>query len=362
MAIGSSLDITLPTQGANTGTWGTDLNTELQKIIDAVEAQVPISAVNFNATIDVENQGMEDIDYLEFSAGGGTGDGARSLYMDTSGELVFIDANGNSVQITSSGTLNSAALAGITGSGYGSGGIEINWNGTQYDFFDGASDYAPIRVNDVRLANSGFFVTIDAPALSASYSFTVPSAAPGSAAFLQMDTSGNVTASNTMAQAVTFSSTASVGSTLTVSGDCNVTGDVTHGNRVLPVSAVSTYPIDSGGGPSINAAGYWNAGGVSEICWLPIPLKVGDRIRSMVVTVYGGDTSTKTLALRTQDLTDGTTNQEASTTTAQGASVAQVTISSIDYTIEANHAPYFSMTSLHANDRIYGVVVTYDRP
>lgn len=348
MPIGTSLSVTLPTQGGNTDTWGTDLNTELQKIINAVEAQVPSTAIDFSTTLDVNEQGIENADYLEFVPGGSAGGGSRSIYLNTSGEYIFVDGAGNSIQITSNGTLNFGSVGGIGDSGgdYGTTGIEVDWNGAQYDFHDAASTYAPIRVGDVKLSNSSYFVTLDAPSLSASYSFTVPASAPAAAAFLQMDTSGNVTASNTMAQE------------LIVNADIDCSGDVKHGSKVLTLHA-SAGEESSRGGDFTNDR--WNASAAFQNLRIAIPLHVGDQITNIRVHYVGLITQNKTLVFERYNIGTASVSTVWSAVSALGGTLTS-NVTGTAYTVDADDFLWFSYTSGGSSDQVYGIQVTYNRP
>lgn len=271
MPIGSSQGITLPTQGGNTDTWGTDLNTELQKLINSVESQVPSSAVDYSATLDVNEQGVENIDYLEFLVGGGTGGGARSLYMNTSGNLVFVDGSNNTVVLTAGGTLNSASIGGIADSGgdYGTNDIEVDWNGTQYDFHDGANNYAPVRVGDLRLEDSAFYITLTAPSLSASYTLTLPSAAPSATTPLVMNSSGTVTAATE----------------LDVSGDVYRGEFELHLPLTITTQSGSDYVYTANG--TTPASIVFNAGGgTGNYCLFDVPfIRTDDRVKGLEVDI-----------------------------------------------------------------------------
>ncbi len=289
MPIGSSQGITLPTQGGNTDTWGTDLNTELQKLINSVEAQVPNTAIDWSSTVDLNGQGVEDIDYFKFQTDNSTGNGVRSLY-SSGGELYYIDGTGTTVQMTSNGTLNFGSVGGIGDSGgtYGTSGIEVDWNGTQYDFHDGAANYAPVRLDSVAFESSTFFITLDAPVLAASYSLTLPAAVPASATTpLVMSTSGAVT----------------LATELDVTGDV-YSGEVEHHIGLSAGADDGNFTFNNNG----TAAPSWsfNSGGTGQyITFDNLPLRTTDRIKQVdvefsnisgtsqdvVVTLFAGATS-----------------------------------------------------------------------
>ena len=287
MPIGSDLGINLPTQGANTGTWGTDLNTELQKVIDAVEALVPASSIDFSADFDLNSFALTGISYSAYE-GQASVASLNSVYFDTSGEANIVDGSANVVQLTLNGALNTASNGGIGDSGgdYGTNSISFDWDGTRYNAKNGATadSYADIRFNSAILRDgSGHDITLDAPSIGASYTLTLPTAVPASTGlFVQGTTAGALSFSNSTAQDITLTGSA----------------DVKYPSRTLLIqaSASASGTIQSDGTEVTNA-------GVGSINF-PIPIRTGATVTGM--TVYWKH-STVTAAVVVWDLfaTDG---------------------------------------------------------
>lgn len=349
MAIGSSLGITLPTQGGNSNTWGTDLNTELQKIIDAVEAQVPASAIDFSADLDFNNVAAVDLAHTSYRAQGSAPTELRSIYFDTAGNLYIRNGANSTVQITSGSGLSGAGGS-ITGGSYGSSGVELSWDGTQYKFKDGsgASDYAPVYMSDLVLRDtSANGLTFTVGSMSSDYSLSWPTAvASGATTILQSDASGNLSWSNTFSTDITLSGSA----------------ELKHGDRILYVPAIAGFgdSADSAGSGAMNI----DTSAGTDSFYIPIPLKQGDRIKSIDLTFVGGDTSSKGYGLYYLDRSAGSSGTSISNTTSTASGVTTVTMSSINYTIGANSEDiiYFVMTAASTGDDIVGIQVTYDRP
>lgn len=360
MPIGSSLGITLPTQGGNTGTWGTDLNTELNKIITAVEAQVPITALDVSATFDLNSQAMSDVDSIAF-ANGGTTTALRSFYV-TAGELYYRDGANNPVQMTNGGVVNTASNGNIGSTGspaYGTSGVVFNWDGTRYSALDGsgADDYANVRMGSLELRDgSSNTLTVDVPAMGSDYTLSLPAAAPAGDALLQMDASGNVTASS------------SIGTDITLTGSA----EVKHGSRTKRIGIWAGQGYDDGylttvysghSGTAGAPTGQWTAGAGNPVFHLPIDLESGCRItqvRAYVNTssagmdVYLGSTTTAGV---------NTTNHETAAATGIGDETLTMTVSP-NLTLGSGGVDfvYVYFNSMNSGDEIYGIDVTYDRP
>lgn len=399
MAIGSSLGITLPTQGSNTNTWGTDLNTELQKVIDAVEGQVPISAIDFTSDLAAGDNGITGLDRTQYNAQGSNPTDLRCVFFTSSGEFAVRDGANNVVTLTSSGALNAAASNGLTDTGgtYGSSGIALDWNGSKYDFLDGVGTYADVRANKLELHdNTANSVTIDVPTVSSSYNLTLPSAVAASTGlFLQSDSSGNCSWSNSTTQDVdtgnldvtgTIGSTgtATFGGLTTVSGGgislgsnldilLQGTGVVRHGEYTIffpaAMGAAQNGSTDMGDyflGSAVGAQ-YWEAPTISSEITIPVLLKAGDRIKQIEVHFVGDDTTSKTFYLIEYDPSLATATQvgtEATTTSGYGTVTIDSlsTSSQLPLTMDAGKFVAVTFNAARAGDRVYGIDVTYDRP
>jgi len=354
MAIGSSLGITLPTQGGNTGTWGTDLNTELQKVIDAVEAQVPASAIDFSADFDLNGYAITSIEYTSYDQQSSV-TALNSLYFDTAGELYCIDGSSNSIQLTASGALNNASAGGLGDSGgtYGTSGITLDWDGSIYNAKDGsgANDYANVRMDELQLRDgSGNDLTIAAPAMFTNYTVTLPNAVAGGATTaLQSDASGNCSWSNSFSTDITLSGSA----------------ELKHGDRILNIHASAGHFTQdpNGVGRPLMSNTLFDVGmtTANEDWVMAVPLTDGDRIKQVDVLFYKGDTATTTVRLNYVTAAFQTpTGIGTGTSTTAGAVTIQIT--GLTHTIASGEIVLFRVDAEHGSDRIAGIRVTYDRP
>jgi hypothetical protein len=352
MAIGSSLGITLPTQGSNSGTWGTDLNTELQKIIDAVEAQVPASAIDFSADFDLNNYALTSVKGVAFDQQSSY-TALNSLYFDTAGELYCRDGSNNAIQLTSSGALNTASNGGIGDSGgdYGTNGIVFDWDGTIYNAKNGsgANDYANVRMDELQLRDgTGNDLTIAVPAMSTNYTLTFPAAVPaGATTILQANTSGTVSYSNSFSTDITFTGAARL----------------KHGTRTLDIHASAGYGNSAGTDPSLNTTyHYINMNSVGAQWDIPVNLPAGSRITQVEVFIDGGDTSTKTAYLDYKTNTSLTAPTNIASATDATDADATITMAAVNHTVASGEMIFVRFVAVHILDEILGCRITYDVP
>lgn len=200
MARGDTIATTVPSVGdAETG-GTTDLLTILSALVTIAETKVTPSEIDMDATLDFNSQAGENVKYFEFVTQGSDPSTAETLYTKNDGatdELYFKNGSGSVVQITNGGALNVAATGSVTGAGYGSGGVAVNWNSAggnyQMKSGSGADDYADVTCDDLQLRDgSSHAVTLTAQSMAADYTVTFPAAVPGSEQFVTMDNSGNL--------------------------------------------------------------------------------------------------------------------------------------------------------------------------
>jgi hypothetical protein len=114
-------------------------------------------------------------------------------------DLYYNDVNGNQVRITSAGTVNA------TSSGITSGAASAAFSGGVLVVKSTAVSGANVLMQSAQLTNSGNLtniLTLQAPTLSGSYSVTLPPL-PSVTSFLQMDNTGNTSASVAVAGGIT---------------------------------------------------------------------------------------------------------------------------------------------------------------
>ncbi len=300
--------------------WGPLERAVLTAIIEYISAQVTIDGLNINGDLDIQGHGLINAAFVQMVLDGDTG-ALRSQYTDANGDLWFRDASDREIQVTSGGALAvGAALGGFASDyiGYNSSGAAYSISSGEFKFTNPspANDAATLNVGPVHIRQGADadYVGLAVPAnLAGSYTLTFPDGLPTTRTFAMVDATGSVSYDASMTRdargLIATGSIKSVGA-LTVVG--SVSGsqsgsfevlrahrDILHDNTFslqIPASAyaisrndTSTAEFDS------NAQGFrfslGNASGSANQIIAPIPLKVGDEIRSWKLFVSKGSSS-----------------------------------------------------------------------
>jgi hypothetical protein len=310
----------------------------------------------------------------------------RSLFVSaTDNELYFRNNSGTNIKLTSGTSLNVAAFTGGIGGDYASVGAEVAFDdaGDRYTFKqNSATGWARLASGEVRILETGsgdsVYVGLAAPvALAASHTITLPLAAPGSTSLVQMDSSGVLTASNTVANAATFSSavtltggitnnvtltlgaTAAVNQSITVSG----TGRYKHPARELVVH-ISAFRADGASAyVPFNQVGYID--NISAVCTIQawVPIEVGKRILTyqQFYNVNGGGSVTP--KLRRMAINGGAVNDVAAGVLDNtNNALESQTISGINHTVLSGQGYFIEVAVTNALNQVWGAIITYDDP
>jgi hypothetical protein len=339
----------IPVSGVTaTSTAQANVSQVLTDIIDDLEPKVTPSQMEMSSNLSFLYDGSyyatTNLGYVNFQDRSASPAVNESLYVQND-ELYFRDGSGNDFAMTSGGGLSGVGLGGITGGGYGAP-IELNWNGTQYRFKDGAGayDFAPVVMSHSHLRDSaGNDLVQTVPTLGAGYTLTWPSAVSGGASrALQSDASGGLSWSNSFSEDITLTGTA----------------ELKHANYEVMVAAAAG---ESNG--AFNATTKEWALGATDHATIDIPFQVGARIRSITFYFTGGDTGTKNFKLLSKTASGGGLGTIASTTSTANTATT-VTISSIDHTMTSGTFYVAEMTAsaTTVQDLLAGIKITYDRP
>lgn len=349
--------LVLPTRGApGSGTWDDAIDAALA-LIDAHDHSagkgtlVPTAGLNINA--DLSFAGLwapVHLHRITFDSVAALSSNNKSFFVSdgtgglVSGELYWRTNSGSNVRVTNGAALNVTAFAGGIGGDYAAVGAAVAFDDAndRYTFKQQGGTWARMASGEVRILETGtsesLYVGLVCPsALAGSYAITLPLAAPGSTSIVQMDSSGVLTASNTVANAVTLSGALTVNNTVTTNNTITTTSTVattganltSNGNRVqlkapgglaanydvtmpaaLPAStqvmrlsssgvvtaatgtenrvygAVSAVPSSVGGTRQSGASaggGFVNLGTSTGVNWLPLNVSVGEIITSWSV-------------------------------------------------------------------------------
>jgi len=212
---GDAFSDTVPAVGdAETGA-SQDVTDILTEVVGRLEDKVTPAGMDIDATFDVDSQLVTNVKGLAFTTQVAS-PGSEHLWTqaDATGgggfdELWFTNSNGDEVQISVDGALNVSATGVITGTGYGSAGVVVNWDSASDSYQlkngAGADDFAKVRTADVDLHDaSGFRHRLSPDTLTADRTFTLPdhnvtfaSALPAAEIALSMDSSGNINVADT---------------------------------------------------------------------------------------------------------------------------------------------------------------------
>lgn len=220
------MSLVLPTPGGDIGVWDDEINAALT-LVDShghVAGQgVPIvtAALNINADVPLNGNSLTNTKSLDLAEVAALASGARRIFVSSSDhELYYRTAAGVNVRLTNGSSLNLTLVGGIVGD-YAAVGAEVAYDDAndRYTFKQqlsaGVKQWARLDASDLDLyeykaagdaTNITKRVRLKSPAaLAANYDITMLAALPGSTSLLQLDSSGVMTASNTVANAVTLS-------------------------------------------------------------------------------------------------------------------------------------------------------------
>lgn len=346
----------------------------LEALIAIAETKVTSAELNINAPLDAQTQGIDNITYLQLvtqsSSPGNEYIWTKSV--SSVDELFYTDSAGNEIQLTSGGQVNASATGGITGTGYGTGGVAVNWNGagTNYQFKSGsgADDYAALTCDGVQFRDgSSHYVLVDAPSLSSNYTLTLPNSV-GSAGLVTSDGSGGLAFESTIPDDLTFSGVLTFTGANVVSETFTFTdfADFKHGSVTKNLDLASA--IGTGWSTGLNGNGHWfsNTAG-SHTLYIPIPaLDTDMRIKSAYVKVdndWAATNHTCSLVHITPDTTE--TQVDAGATQAGDTWNAIPSSGDSDHTVLSRRVYYlkvsFDSTADTGSLTVEGAEVTYDR-
>lgn len=377
------MNLTLPTEGGDAGTWDKILNDALETV-DAHNhttgngRPIPSAGIGINADLTIAGYRLTNVDGMSMINRGALLSTGACEFFAFGGNAYFRSAGGLNVQITNGGALNMTTAGGIAGD-YTSVSAEVAFSDAadSYTFKQqvgtGVRQYARMGSADVRLYEFKAhptvgvptnFVGLASPALAASYTLTMPAALPASTSVALVSAAGAVTVSNTIPNALTLAAllTASGGVTCAASTDVTVsgTGRFKHGSMLRTVS-----PHVGQGSAYTLAAGYVQSGGANTY-YLPISFDVGERVTTVDVLTYGDGVMDVTIDVCLYSAPSGATITRTVIGTAsninQAATWGTNTINVTDTTLATGEQIVIEYQPNAANLRVGPATATYDRP
>src|SRR5512139_138276 len=202
--IGDSISDSAPAVGAAGPGYATTINSLLTELKARLVAKVPLSSLLTNSNLNLNSQALLNAANITLVNEGVSPIASPSNRIAAyAGNLWWVSPSG-AVQLTNGNTLNAAGVGGITGDYSGAGPMEFRYDtaNTRYDAFANQSTntwaYVRARAFDIAGGATSAFRARLAFGGAANYTYTLPSAAPAAGKFLQMDASGNITASNSL--------------------------------------------------------------------------------------------------------------------------------------------------------------------
>lgn len=414
-----------PTQGAaGAGTWDDDWDDNAEAI-DAHDhssgkgVTVKTAGISINADLTFASlYAPINLHRITFASIVALTSNNKSLFVNTADNELYWRSNaGTNVKLTSGSSLNVAAFTGGFGGDYAAVSALADYDDAtdtyrfRQELNAAVRQFAKVKFADISLveydpagdasvpANS---VTIKSPdALAANYSVTMPAALPGSTSIVQLDSSGVLTASNTVANAVTLSASLSVGTTLSVTGTTTAaavnagavaastvtasglitanagvtaganqhvtvsgTGVFKHGTKTLSLHGVAFIGVSQAGYNNATTLGVELDSIVGTSVYAAIQLPVGARI--LEIRTFVKDNSTGPTKLQTSifSLSSTGTSSSASSSVSSGAGTNQTQTVSPVSTIALLTTFMIRVTITTGTNtcNVYGAEVDYDRP
>jgi hypothetical protein len=361
----------LPVDGDTDDLWGVVLNDALEDRVDVHDhttglgVKVPVAGLRINADLSfldaAVNYSLKDLRAVDFTPVTAASVAAFSsaCFVDSAdNNLKFRNAAGVVVGITNGNTLNASIIGGIGGD-YASVGALVDYvdlndtyrfrqqvgaavqqfarmQSADLDVYEyKAHPAAGVPTNRIRLKSPA--------ALGASYDVTLWAATPASQKIVQMDATGALTASNSLA----------LNESITLSG----TGDILHGDWTIPAAphggrvAAGAFGVDVSGNPAATGVG-------DRFQWTIPTVRTGDLIKSMTVSGLrvGG---TITVRFVRVPLATGVAVVVSTANIAAGGLFSQLL--SPNYTLLSTEVYYLEFLSGAAGDVLYGAMVTAAR-
>jgi len=405
-----NMGLTLPIDHASNDVWATILSS----VFDAVDShnhttgrgvKVPTGGLDIDADLSFSPSGtpraildLKAIDFVPVASSTVTAlvgaffisDGTGGL---TANELYYRTILGSNVQVTLGAALNVAAFSGGIGGDYIPASALLSYDAASLSYWHqqpGAPrPWARMRSGDIDIYETAASIVnrvrLKSPAaLGASYDVTWPAAVPGSTQLMQMSAAGVLSASSTVANAVTLSGgitnnvtltggatasalitanagvTAGANQSFTVSG----TGRYKHPSEELGIHIAAFRADGASAYVPFNQIGYITGftGACTVQAWIPLP--VGKRILTyrQFYNVNGTGASI-TPKLRRMTIGTGVVNDVAvGAADSTGAVVESQNLTGINHTVLASEGYFIQVDVSQPTHQVFGASISYDDP
>lgn len=380
---GTPLGLTLPTPSVDTeAVAASKLNTALSAIIARLESKVAATDLDIASDVSFKSgavySGAKDLQRAAFQSQTGaltTVSNPNTVYV-LNGDLHYIDQAGNLVQITASGAVNVSTTGGVTGAGYGTGGVEVNWDSvnTRYRMRSGAGvdSFADVQCADLILNDaSGNNIRFQAPAVASDYTATLPTGLPGSTSLLQWTSAGLMSSTTaptltglTVNGAATVNGAIAANGAVTLSSNSSVTvsgtGQYKRPARYRNISVLSGQSFGTSAGFNTST---WQAAAGGNFVVVPLLVTEAERIVEVRCRVDpfnggGGQLTASVLGVAA----DGTLSVLAGPTASSGTSDQSIVLTLSETVLAASVWYLAKITANAGGDQVVGVLLQTDVP
>lgn len=339
---GTPLGVSLPTPSDPVNWPGSlyaeQVNAVLEAIIERLESKVTAAGLAFVDAWDLGGNALRDLMLVTHDVTVTPPAGPSSYFLGINWYLM--DGEDREIQMTESGALSATIAAGVTGAGYGAGGVEIYWDGSAQRFVlkESASSYADVEVGALYFQDeeaSPEAVGLRPPATSANYSVSMPAAMASEVGQLAIDDAGQLSV-------LTRPRHQNLSLLIPLSQDMAGQG--------FDKTADKSLFVGDGASPDVDLV-------------VRAPMRAGDRIQSITVYMIRS-AGVWNLALSEVDYTDASQPRYTDRVTGSGTTNSWAATTGAPYTLLDGKVYEIRLTgnSSLAGNIFVGLKVVYDRP
>lgn len=352
--IGDTITQPIPVVGTSGTAYATQINAFLTEVKARLEAAIPVGSL-LVGDIDLNNNALIGASYVGLYENITPDTSATGSLQNINGDLYYIDSTG-AIQLTTGGTINSSGIGGITGDYGGANPAQLRFDdGSKiYQFYDDFSGLAWAYTRQLGVDIAGSSTSLVRARItwagSSSMSVILPAALPATTVLMQMDNTGQISVSNSLA----------TNANITLSG----TGKIVHGTRTIS-GDFSTIYSTTGGTFSLGMVGdspVWT-GSSGVVIYVRLPyLEANAAVTS--VSVHSNATSNPTLLLFAENGSNptGSSGLIGSTSSVTGFGQRKTTLTVT--TPAALAEPYYilKLTNIASTVDYNKITVTYTVP
>jgi hypothetical protein len=319
--IGTDLNLVLPSLSESMATNISRIATALSQIEDSIAQKATPAALDINAPLDMQGNALTNTTSVQLLPGNVPSTAGSIYYYN--GEFYLIDGTGT-IQLTANGALNAASVGGIGGDygGVNPAAVVFDDASGEYRFTeDNTPTWADLKAQDVILMQNGgtgyVRLGVDA-AITAGRTFYFKSLPSSGASMLVYNASTSTLEDGAATRATGTQLFTAIDATSTVKG-----ADFKHSDVEMPLSHIGHSEFANGGSAVQRPHQAWRSTGSGTWTFMQhLPLKVGDRVKS--VTVRLAKTSTVLARIYIYKW-DGTTLTQVATNTTASSSTVELT-------------------------------------